>query len=258
MKTDNLDRLRVASPCPTSWEQMCGNERVRYCELCNLNVYNIAELTRKEATALVSGTEGHFCARLFRRSDGTVITRDCPVGLRAIRRRVARVSGAVFATVLALCSAVLGQKPGKKSDSCKQQVTISRKQSDKEAGGFTGTVLDPNGAMIARARIKIVERNSKDSFDVTGDDEGRFRIPVAASGTYDLIVEQPGFQKLEISQLTIAQKETVTLTLVLVAQSASTTVLVGLVGIEPMIDISKPGGTTIISGDVIRRLPIPR
>ncbi len=54
MKTDNLDRLRVASPCPTSWEQMSGNERVRHCELCNLSVYNIAELTRKEAAALVS------------------------------------------------------------------------------------------------------------------------------------------------------------------------------------------------------------
>jgi len=257
MKIDNLDRLRVASPCPTSWDQMSGNERVRYCELCNLNVYNIAELTRKEATALVSGTEGHFCARLFRRSDGTVITRDCPVGLRAIRRRVARVSGAVFATVLAMCSAVLGQKPSKKNDSCKQQVTISRKQSDKEAGGFTGTVLDPNGALIVGARIRIVERNSKDSFDATGDNEGRFRIPVAASGTYALVVEQAGFQKLEISQLTIAPKETVILTLVL-APDAAITVLVGLIGLPPMIDTSRPGGTTIITREMIQRLPIPR
>lgn len=256
MKTDNLDRLRVASPCPTSWEQMSGNERVRYCELCNLNVYNIAELTRKEATALVSGTEGHFCARLFRRSDGTVITRDCPVGLRAVRRRVARVSGAVFATLVALCSAVLGQKPSKKSDSCKQQVTIARKQSDKEADGFTGTVLDPNGAVVVGARVTIVDRKSNSSFETTSDQEGRFRIPVGTSRTYDLIVELPGFTKLEVLQLAVTAKETITLTLVLAP--ATTTVLVGLIGTDPMIDISRPGGTTIITREMIERLPIPR
>ena len=258
MKTDNLDRLRVAAPCPTSWEQMSGNERVRYCGLCNLNVYNIAELTRKEATALVSGTEGHFCARLFRRSDGTVITRDCPVGLRAIRRRVARATGAVFATLVALSSAVFGQKPTKQENLCKQQVTILRKQSDTEASVVTGTVLDSNGAIIAGARLRIVELSSKESRDVSGDDEGRFRIPVTPAGTYDLFVEQPGFAKLKVAQLTIAPKETVTLALVLAPEAVGHPVMVGLIGLEPMIDTSRPAGTTIITRELMERLPIPR
>lgn len=256
MKTDVVNRLRVASPCPISWEQMTGNDRVRFCQVCNLHVYNIAELTRKEATALVSDTEGRICARLFRRNDGTVITRDCPVGLRAIRRRVARTTGAIFATVVALSSAVFGQKPAKKDDSsCKQQVTIARTQSDKE-GGFTGTLVDPNGAVVAGARITIVDRKSKSSLETTSDEEGRFRIPVATPRTYDLIVELPGFTKLEVPQLAVTAKETVTLALVLAP--ATTTVLVGVIGNDPMIDISRPGGTTIITREIIQRLPIPR
>ncbi|HEY6046048.1 MAG TPA: hypothetical protein VIU65_05550, partial [Pyrinomonadaceae bacterium] len=98
METEiQLDRLRIASPCPVSWEQMKGDERSRFCDLCSFHVYNIAELTASEAKSLIAKTEGRICARLFRRSDGTVITKDCPVGLRAIRRRVARISGAVFA-----------------------------------------------------------------------------------------------------------------------------------------------------------------
>ena len=88
-----LDRLRIASPCPASWEQMTGDDRARFCELCNLHVYNIAELTASEAKSLIANAEGRICARLYRRSDGTVITKDCPVGLRAIRRRVARIAG---------------------------------------------------------------------------------------------------------------------------------------------------------------------
>ena len=257
MKTDVVDRLRIASPCPISWAQMTGNDRVRFCQVCNLNVYNIAELTRSEASELVSETEGRFCARLFRRSDGTVITRDCPEGLRAIRRRVARRTAAIFATVVALSSAVFGQKPGKKDDSsCKQQVTISRKQSDGDAGVVTGTILDPVGAVVAGARIRLNERKSKKSLDATSDDEGCFRISASNVGVYDLVVETPGFEQLKVVQLSIASKETVNVTLVLTPEG--TTVLVGLIAITPMIDTSKPGGTTIITREIIERLPIPR
>lgn len=258
MKTDVVNRLRVASPCPISWEQMAGNDRVRFCQVCDLNVYNIAELTRKEATALVSDTEGRICARLFRRSDGTVITRDCPVGLRAIRRRVARTTGAIFATVVALSSAVFGQKPAKKDSSCKQQVTISRKQSDAEAGVVTGTILDVQGAIVVGGRIKLIDQKSKSSVDATSDEKGYFRIAVSGPGAYEVMAEVPGFKKLRIADLTIASHETITLAMILTPDNADITVLVGVIGDDPLIDISKPSGTTIMSGDMIRRLPIPR
>jgi len=92
-----LSRLRVASPCPVSWESMSGTNRVRYCAQCSLNVYNISELTREETKSLIASSEGRICARLFRRADGTLITRDCPVGLRSLHKRIARRATAMFA-----------------------------------------------------------------------------------------------------------------------------------------------------------------
>src|SRR6266849_4080752 len=118
MKSSNrLDHLRIASPCPVGWEQMAGDDRVRFCEQCSLRVYNISAMTRNEAETLIANTEGHICARLYRRSDGTIITKDCPVGLRAIRRRVAKIAGAVFAAVMSLAGSVAGQKPASKDKS---------------------------------------------------------------------------------------------------------------------------------------------
>ena len=67
----SIDRLRIATPCPISWEQMTGDDRVRFCDHCQLNVYNISELSRSEAETLIASTEGRLCARLFRRADGT-------------------------------------------------------------------------------------------------------------------------------------------------------------------------------------------
>lgn len=237
-----------------NWEQMTGDDRARFCSLCNLQVYNIAELTRKQAVALITETEGRLCGRIYRRRDGTVITKDCPVGLRAIRRRVARVAGAVFATVVAMSSAVFGQKPSK-DESCKQQVSVSRKNSEPADAPLMGTILDPNGAVVSGAKIKITERSYRKSVQATSNDEGNFQVAKLPAGLYDLVVELPGFKKLEVTKLNVASKETVTLTLILTVNSES--VVVGIIGDTSLIDTSKPGGTMIITSEMMKRMIIP-
>jgi len=91
---DQIDVLRIATPCSASWERMAGDERVRHCTLCSLNVYNFAEMTRDEIRDLLVRTEGRVCARLYRSADGTVLTRDCPRGLSELRRRASRIAAA--------------------------------------------------------------------------------------------------------------------------------------------------------------------
>jgi hypothetical protein len=101
---DALSRLSIAKPCPASWDAMTGDDRVRHCELCKLNVYNIAALTTADALALVEKSEGRLCVRLYKRADGTVLTADCPVGVRAAWRRVASLASVVLALVMTVAS----------------------------------------------------------------------------------------------------------------------------------------------------------
>lgn len=98
--TSPLDGLRVASPCPADWGKMVGDERVRFCGSCELHVYNLSGMTRREAESLITNAEGRLCVRFYRRADGTVLTRNCPVGLSAVRRRVARVAGSVLSAAV--------------------------------------------------------------------------------------------------------------------------------------------------------------
>ncbi|MET0623801.1 MAG: hypothetical protein ABW250_12525, partial [Pyrinomonadaceae bacterium] len=94
--TSPLDEVRIAAPCPADWGKMVGDERVRFCGSCNLHVYNLSGMTRRDAEALVTNAEGRLCVRFYRRRDGTILTRNCPVGLSAVRRRAARVAGSVL------------------------------------------------------------------------------------------------------------------------------------------------------------------
>jgi hypothetical protein len=104
--TSPLDHLKIADPCSADWEQMIGNERVRFCGKCNLNVYNLSAMTRTEAERLVSQTEGRLCARFYRRADGTILTQNCPVGLQAVKKRVSRMARAGISAVIGFCTGV--------------------------------------------------------------------------------------------------------------------------------------------------------
>ena len=98
--TNPLDRVRVASPCKADWAQMIGTERVRFCGQCNLNVYNLSSMTRAQAEWLIADKEGRLCVRFYRRADGSILTKNCPVGLRAIRRRLSYLAKAASAAIL--------------------------------------------------------------------------------------------------------------------------------------------------------------
>ncbi len=98
--TSPLRNVKVASPCPADWDRMIGDERARFCGQCELNVYNLSAMSTLEAESLIARTEGRLCVRYYRRKDGSIITQDCPVGLRALRQRAARIKRALASLVL--------------------------------------------------------------------------------------------------------------------------------------------------------------
>jgi hypothetical protein len=93
--------LRISSPCPLSWESLSGNDRVRFCAKCKLNVYNLAAMTEEQAIKVVQETEGRLCVRLYDRGDRTATAEDCRWGRARKRMKLALAFGALilFATL---------------------------------------------------------------------------------------------------------------------------------------------------------------
>lgn len=92
-----LDNVRIAAPCDKAWNAMPGDDRTRYCDACEKNVFNLVGMGHDDAMQLIHEKEGNLCVRLYQRSDGTLLTGDCPVGLRALRRKLRRAVGVVVA-----------------------------------------------------------------------------------------------------------------------------------------------------------------
>ena len=90
-----LENLRVASPCRADWAKMSGDDRMRHCGDCKKDVFNLSDMTREEAEALLVERTGSLCVRYFQRHDGTVLLADCEVGQkRARRRKLVVIAGA--------------------------------------------------------------------------------------------------------------------------------------------------------------------
>jgi hypothetical protein len=103
--TEILKNVRVAAPCHASWDAMDGDDRTRFCFSCKLNVYNLSDMTADEAARLVQETEGRLCVRYYQRRDGTVMTRNCPVGVSALQKRVATMITSAAALCLVMVAA---------------------------------------------------------------------------------------------------------------------------------------------------------
>lgn len=90
-----LDNIRVAAPCDADWSKMIGDDRARHCGDCKKTVFNLSDMTRAEAEALIVERTGKLCIRYFERKDGTIMTKDCPVGVSRRRKRRLVAAGAV-------------------------------------------------------------------------------------------------------------------------------------------------------------------
>jgi hypothetical protein len=106
-RTSPLDDVRVAAPCSAGWDKMVGTERVRFCGQCNLNVYNLSAMTKRDAERLIAETEGRLCVRYYRRTDGTILTKNCPVGLRALKRRLSRIAAVSASAIISFVTGIL-------------------------------------------------------------------------------------------------------------------------------------------------------
>jgi len=204
----DLDRIAVASPCPVAWDYMTGNERVRFCSQCKLNVYDISAMTKSQAESFIANTEGRICAKLYRRVDGSILTRDCPVGLRAVRKKVSRAAAAAFSALVSLFggSALFAQQPKNEKD-----VDIRRTLRRDGQAAIEGAVFDRSRALIIGARVKLINEVTKQEVTTETNKNGRFRFSDLEKGVYAIQVYAEGFIKLGMRGLEVSDEQALNL-----------------------------------------------
>jgi hypothetical protein len=83
-----LGNVRLAAKCNVDWDTMKGSEVQRFCNQCKESVTDLSAMTEVQAALFVeSASKKGACVRFYQRHDGTILTKDCPDGLKARTRR---------------------------------------------------------------------------------------------------------------------------------------------------------------------------
>ena len=148
-------KLKIASPCHARWEDMGGDDRVRFCDHCRKNVYNLSAMTAGDATALLEAKGGNLCARMFQRADGTVLTEDCPVGVaRYWGRLKALVAGGV-ATILVGCASAFAISGRDGSYDRDKRISIATRNATDKVKNWLGIKQPVNPGSLTMGSVCV-------------------------------------------------------------------------------------------------------
>src|SRR4030095_1834389 len=97
-----LDQGEITSPCTANWDEMKGTEQIRYCSECDKYVYNLSEMTRREAEELLVSSGDQMCARLTRDLKGQTLTVESLPPVWLLGWKPGRVANAVVSALISI------------------------------------------------------------------------------------------------------------------------------------------------------------
>jgi Carboxypeptidase regulatory-like domain/Ankyrin repeats (3 copies) len=260
-----LDRINIPSPCAARWDEMVGNEEVRFCLHCSKHVNNLSQMTRKRAIALVTRSKGQLCVRYERRADGRLRTAEPQSPLYQIKRRASRLAAGAFTAALTLCSSAAAQTGGAQvQESAAHSVEQVGQRTETPAtsssgASLEGTIKDPADGVIPEAKITLLnESDGREQVTVSTYD-GRYYFNSLAAGTYTLKVEAVGFTPYERKGLVVSAPVTEPINVSMPPEFISMGGAIVIVAEEPLVsaasenDLPKVKMLIIAGVDVNRR-----
>lgn len=118
---------------------------------------------------------------------------------------------------------------------------------------LSGTILDPNGAVVPGAKITITDFGTGVKRTATTNDEGYFTIPLLKPSTYTLNVEHPGFLIAEVKEVVLNVGDTRALKIQMKVGDVKETV--NVTGEAPLISES-PAVGTVVDRQFVANIPL--
>ena len=128
-------------------------------------------------------------------------------------------------------------------------------QAQASTADLTGTVVDPNGAVVAGATVTIKSPSTGISRTVTANDSGEFQAIGLQPGLYDVTGSASGFKTIKISNVKLTVGQRAQLTVKLEIGGADAVVDVDISSVE-LIETTKTTVATTIEQKKIENLPI--
>src|SRR3954453_16099443 len=76
-------------------------------------------------------------------------------------------------------------------------ISVSAMFAQRDLATLTGTVTDASGAVVAGAKVEIIEQDTGQVYELTTNNAGEFTRPALKPSTYNVAVTATGFKKAQ-------------------------------------------------------------
>ncbi len=121
-------------------------------------------------------------------------------------------------------------------------------------GTITGTVMDPSGAVVPKARITVINEATNAIRDAESNDDGDYTVALLPPGRYRVTAESAGFRKSIFSDVTVDVDQTMRVDFALVIGAATEEVRVKDTPPAIQTDTSTLG--QVVNNRLVQELPL--
>ena len=121
-------------------------------------------------------------------------------------------------------------------------------------GTLVGTITDSTAAVVAGAKVTVVNAATAFTSEVPTSNEGAYYIPYLSPGTYRITVESPGFKKYVREGVVIRTGEIPRIDIQMEVGGVTETVQV--TGGVPLLDTETSASGLVLSGDTLVAIPV--
>src|SRR5258708_2030658 len=125
--------------------------------------------------------------------------------------------------------------------------------AQSDTARLTGTVTDPNGAVVTGATITVTNLGTQRAVSVVSSSVGSYVVPALPPGGYQVVVKQPGFQTLT-QNITLQTQQVAALDLQLTVGQATESMVV--TGDLPLVEAASSNISDVVVGRQITELPL--
>ncbi|MEO6588712.1 MAG: ankyrin repeat domain-containing protein, partial [Pyrinomonadaceae bacterium] len=209
-KNEFIKQIEVKNPCSEDWDEMTGNEQIRFCSHCSFEVNNLSAMTRKQALKIVRESSGRICVRYIQNP-----VNKAPVfadKLYQITRR-AGIAAGVLGASLSFSNLTYAQGDVKLVRVTNTDTEISKIEKTDEdkteslTSSISGTITDSQGNFASGVNVTLINLKTAESQNADTDADGFYEFKNVSKGFYKLsVVNEKGdaeiqsFEILEASE----------------------------------------------------------
>jgi hypothetical protein len=125
-------------------------------------------------------------------------------------------------------------------------------QADANKAQLSGTILDPNGAVVPNASVKIRNTATGLQRELRSNEVGQFRAVQLDPGRYELVAESAGFAATTLTGIELGVGAAVNLNVTLQLQATTQSIEVA----DTMINVALPAPSVMVGERAIENMPI--